>query len=77
MVWIQELCATISKQQLKDSDLSPLVHVDLPASVRDMKRYQNMADQGVAELAELLVDEVQSLRANLLEGHDDATQHEL
>lgn len=60
-IWIDELHATISRQHVNDDDLPPLFHVD----------------QQITQLAVVLVNEVDSLGADLLESLDGTACHQL
>lgn len=60
-VWVEELGPGVAGQHVDDDDLPPLLHVD----------------QEVTQLPVVLVDQVDSLRTHLLEGHDDASRHQL
>lgn len=60
-VGVEELCSGVAGQHVDDNHLPPLLHVN----------------QEVAQLPVVLVDEVDALRANLLESHDDTSCHQL
>lgn len=60
-VGVEELRPGVTGQHVDDDHLSPLLHVN----------------QQVAQLPVVLVDQVDTLRTNLLKGHNDAAGHQL
>lgn len=60
-VWVEELGPGVAGQHVDDDDLPPLLHID----------------QEVTQLPVVLVDQVDALRAHLLESHNNASCHQL
>ena len=58
---VEELSPGVASEHVDDDHLAPLLHID----------------QQVAQLAVVLVDQVDALWTNLLKGHDDAASNQL
>lgn len=60
-VWVKKLCPGVTGQHVDDDHLTPLLHVN----------------EQVAQLPVVLVNQVNALRTNLLESHNDTASHQL